>query len=146
MGSDKGLTNPFNRTESRLRRIDHTGSMTCEVDANRRIVLLTIKGTISLEDVLSVQAKVRASPGFDPAFHLLADVTQADLSEITPEIMRRLVDNRPADRSSRRAILVADDASFGLARMFQAFSEIAERGNQARVFRDRDEAMRWLAG
>lgn len=144
--SGEGFSNPSTRAELRLRRIFSPGSMRCEVDVQRRLVLVTFVGTIALQDALNAQGKARATPGFDPAFHVLVDITQADLSEITPDVIRRLVANRPADPSSRRAILVSDGASFGLARMFRAFSDLAGRGNEAEVFRERDEAIRWLTG
>ena len=142
--SGEGQGRPFSTPEFRLRRIFSPGSMNCWVDAERRIVVVAFVGTLSVQDALAAQEKVRATPGFDPSFHVLGDLTQADLSEITPDVIRRLVAAPPADRASRRALLVADDAAYGLARMFRAFAEIAGRGNRAEVFRDRDEAMRWL--
>jgi len=45
---------------------------------------------------------------------------------------------------SRRALVVPSDLGFGMARVFEQRS--GERRRDIRVFREIDEARRWLAG
>ena len=44
----------------------------------------------------------------------------------------------------RRAIVVADDAGYGMARMTELKSEFENPDSTVRVFRDYDAAVRWL--
>jgi hypothetical protein len=53
----------------------------------------------------------------------------------------------PPGGASRMAIVAPHDVSYGVSRMFQAFKEMNQRGTKkVAVFRDRAEAIAWLAG
>ena len=59
--------------------------------------------------------------------------------------VRELASRSPVlAHSSRRAIVAPSDLGFGMARMYGALRE--ESGGGVRVFRDLDEARRWVSG
>jgi hypothetical protein len=62
---------------------------------------------------------------------------------VTSAGVRALAD-RPLilSAASRRAVVVASDLAFGMARMYEILSE--KRGGGTRVFREYGEARRWV--
>lgn len=119
--------------------------LTYRIDRSLGLVVITYVGKIDVDEVLSKQAEMRALPEFDPDYASLFDYSAADLSEIDAVALRRIAAGTPFSSKARRAFLVRDEVSYGLLRMFQAFSEMAGRGDMVQVFLDRDEALRWLA-
>ena len=89
---------------------------------------------------------VGADPDFDPTFALIADFRAASLSEVTAFDIRRLAEEAPFGPDSPRALVVSDDANYGLARMFGAYSELAERKGPVEAFRDLETAWTWVEG
>jgi len=118
--------------------------LTYRIDRAQKLVLLTGSGELSAAEVLSVQQLLRDDPGFDPGFALLADyreVTQSDLDAVN---MRQIAANVPFDPAVRRAFVVRGEHNYGIARMFESFSDLAERGGRVRAFLDLEAAVRWL--
>ena len=125
-------------------RVASQGGMRCDVDDVRRIVVLTFRGTITLDLLRSEQAQAPMHPRFDPSFPILFDYTRAEVSGLGPEDVRRIAENSPIGPTTRRALLV-NDSAYALARLFRAHSQISGRGGEVEVFQDREEALRWLA-
>jgi len=81
---------------------------------------------------------------------VLWDMTRAEVAHVTPEILRRFIrkaaDLGQARRGGRTAVVAADDLAYGLARMSEALSDLAESPYSLQAFRSRGEAMVWLNG
>jgi len=114
-----------------------------KIDKERRLVMTTVFGVVTLADGLAHQEKLRKDPDFDPSFSQLMDFSHAAKIELTAEDVRTLAQQSIFSPDSRRAILVSGDLAFGLARMFEALREsFGEQG--IRVFRNLDEALDWV--
>ncbi len=61
---------------------------------------------------------------------------------MTVDGVRTMVDLNPWGRGSRRAAVAPSDLAFGLARMYEALTQL-EHG-EFQVFRTMNEAMEWL--
>ena len=120
-------------------------SITYQIDPALRLVIVTYIGKVTLQALAAAQAEARARPDFDPSFALLFDYTQADASEIDTAAVKRIASNTPFGPKAPRAFVVSDEVGYGLVRMFRAYSELAGRGDMVEAFRDRDEAIRWIA-
>ena len=120
-------------------------SITYHIDPALRLVVVTYVGKVTLATLAAAQAEARARPDFDPSFALLFDYTQADASEIDTAAVKRIAASTPFGPAAPRAFVVADEVGYGLVRMFRAYSELAGRGDMVEAFRDRDEAIRWIA-
>jgi hypothetical protein len=114
-----------------------------KIDKERRLVMSTAFGVVTMADGLAHQEKLRKDPDFDPSFSQLMDYTHVVKFEITAEDVRALAQQSVFSPDSRRAMLVRGDLAFGLARMFEALREdFGEQG--IRVFRNLDDALDWI--
>lgn len=124
---------------------DATPSISYDIDTALRLVVVTYVGKVTLETLAAAQAEARRRPDFDPSFALLFDYRRADASAIDTAAVKRIASSTPFGPSAPRAFVVADDVGYGLVRMFRAYSELAGHGDMVEAFRDRDEAIRWIA-
>jgi hypothetical protein len=114
-----------------------------KIDKERRLVLSTILGVITLADGLTQQEKLRNDPDFDPSFSQLMDYTHVVKFDFSTDDVRKFAQHSVFSSDSRRAMLVNGDLAFGLARMFETFREsLGEKG--IRVFRNLEEALDWV--
>jgi hypothetical protein len=114
-----------------------------KIDPVARLITLTVSGELGDEELLRLGDEVAKVPGLEPDFSLLIDLRQANGQNVTSAGVRKLV-ARPLvlSAASRRAVVVPSDLGFGMARMYEMLRE--DRGGAARVFRDYDEARRWV--
>ena len=114
-----------------------------KIDKERRLVMTTIYGVVTLADGLAQQEKLCNDPDFDPSFSQLMDYTHAVKFDFSTEDVRTFAQHSVFSPNSRRAILVSGDLAFGLARMFEVLREsFGEKG--IRVFRNLEEALDWV--
>jgi len=104
------------------------------------LVWSTWDGVVTLEDGLQHNDFLRADPDFHPAMRQLSDARGAESAVKGPDI-RGLARRSAFGPESRRAILVSDDAIFGVSRMYEARAQTA---GEVRVFRELSEALDWL--
>ena len=114
-----------------------------KIDKERRLVMSTGWGVLTLADSLAHQRKLLKDPDFDPSYSQLLDVTHVTDVDLSIEDIRGLAVTKVFSADSRRAILVNNDLQFGLSRMFEVFREgMGETG--IRVFRNLEEALEWI--
>jgi hypothetical protein len=116
-----------------------------KVDAAARVVLLTVSGLLGDAELMALSDVLAKNPEVTPDFSILIDLRQADGKTVTSAGVRAL-STQPMVLSpaSRRAVVVPSDLGFGMARMYEMLRE--GRGGGMRVFRDYDEARRWVEG
>ena len=90
-----------------------------------------------------MQRQLAAHPDFDPSYSQLLDMTQVTRLEIEADVVRRLAESTVFDPSARRAFVANSDAVYGFSRMFEILLESMGAGS-IKVFRSRDEALKWL--
>jgi hypothetical protein len=114
-----------------------------KIDKDRKLVMSTGSGVLTLADALAHQEKLSKEPDFDPSFSQLVDLTQVTNLEFSSVDVRRLAQKSSFSPTSRRAVLVGSDIVYGLSRMYEAFRSISgEKG--IRIFRDLNEALEWV--
>lgn len=112
------------------------------IDAAARVVTLTVSGDLGDAELLSLGNEVGEAPGLEPDFSLLIDLRQAQGQKVTSAGVYRLVERALVlAPTSRRAVVVPSDLGFGMARMYEM---LRTKGGAPRVFRDYDEAVRWV--
>jgi len=114
-----------------------------KIDKERRLVMSTGSGVLTLADLLGHQEKLLADSDFSPDFSQLWDLTHVTQVELTSKDVHRLAQRSIFSPDSRRAILVSRDLVFGLARMFEIYRDILGE-NGIRVFRNLDDALEWV--
>ncbi len=114
-----------------------------EIDTARHHVDSSGSGRVDVEEMLDHQRKLKADSRFHPDFNQLVDFTGVEKVDISPQDVARLADTVLFSPVSRRAIIASNPLIFGFSRMYGMYRELAgEKG--VRVFRTREEAMRWL--
>jgi len=103
-------------------------------------------GEVTIEEALEHFDEISADPRYEPGLDVLLDLVDCKSLPMADKV--RVASERVAADSSslrfgRMAIVVPSDALFGMLRMFHTLSETAF--NDAQIFRDRDQALQWLA-
>lgn len=116
-------------------------------DADRGVLLLTLEGEVSDEDLLKYARRAAGDESLPPGHDILVDARSAiPGGALQGQTLRRVADIfGREDRSpeeTRVALVASNDVAYGLSRMYQAFR--SESPIQLRVFREMDEARVWL--
>jgi hypothetical protein len=114
-----------------------------KIDKERRVVLSSGSGTLTLADAKAHQQRLANDPDFDPSLSQIADFTQFTQFDLSSEDIRQMAERSLFSPHSRRAFIVPNDFAFGLARMFEILRDLAgEKG--IRVCRSLEEALDWV--
>ena len=113
------------------------------IDRERGVLLTVFEGVVTLEEVKSIQAAVRADPQFDPKLKSLTDMTRLTMFTASSDQVRSVLSASPIDRESRRALITSPGLSYGFGRMAETMSGFVG-GPQTRTFSTEAEALEWL--
>ena len=120
-------------------------AVTYRIDAEKGIVRITVDGQPEPDEHAQVTRRWLADPDYVPGMAILLD-NRGRKHPSEPARVRQLADetlgSRITTRGIRVAIVVASDAEFGMARMYEAMA--ADSGMVIATFRDLDEAEAWL--
>jgi len=115
------------------------------IDAPKRRIATTVRGDVTIDDVLEHFDELSADSNYAPGLDVLLDLIDCKALWDADQI-RAVAAHATADlsrfRFGRLAIVTVSDVLFGTFRMFHAFSEGAF--SEAQIFRNRDEALKWL--
>jgi hypothetical protein len=113
-----------------------------KVDRIARVVTLTLAGDLDDAGLLALPEELEKIPELAPDFSLLIDLREASGSKVTSVGVRRLAERSLVlSVTSRRAVVVRTDLGFGMSRMYEM---LRKNHGATRVFRDYDEAWRWV--
>lgn len=113
------------------------------IDTAQGLIVSVGSGVLTDDDLLTHQEELRSDPAFQPWFRHLVDFRQSMTHAVTGRGVRRLTIAPALGKGSKRALLVADDAAFGLARMFQTLRD-EQPDEETAIFRDEAAALAWL--
>jgi hypothetical protein len=114
-----------------------------KIDKERRLVLTSGSGTLTLADANAHQQKLSKDPDFDCSFSQIADFTQFTKFDLSSDDIRQMAEMSLFSPQSRRAFIVPNDFAYGLGRMFQILRDLAgEKG--IHVCRSLEEALDWV--
>jgi hypothetical protein len=107
----------------------------------------TIEGPTSYEDVRTYLDGLLVDPGFRPGMPGLIDCRRVKSLFSISDLRKTAADAKLRPQlqvPGRAAVLASSNLIYGLLRMYEVFNE----GNPAeiRVFREPEEAVRWLRG
>jgi hypothetical protein len=116
------------------------------IDPLRGLVFTTASGVLTDDDILDLKRRLIGDPDFRPGLRELSDVRAVSDLQVSSEGVQRMIAHDEAQAGvldgHRLAIVASTDATFGMARMYQMFTEANLPG--VRVFRDYDAAARGL--
>ncbi len=115
---------------------------------------ITKNGYLTVHDVTGPVSEVEMYDALErfykqePSALLLWDMSQADVSHVTSEILQKFVKKSAelevSRQGGRTAVIASDDLQYGLAKMSVAFSEMELAPCSFHTFRTREEALQWL--
>ena len=116
------------------------------VEPGGRFVVVVPTDPSTIEEWRTAMTAILADPISSPSLTILID--RRNCEPVTAEFVTQMIDflaqHRAALSGSRRAILVSDDAGFGMGRMTELKSQLENPDSTARVFRNYEEAVLWL--
>src|SRR5262245_1189767 len=94
--------------------------VTLEFDSKQRLVVVTVTGVLTDQDLLEGYDQMVADPRFRSDYHQLVDLRGATGEAVTAQGVRALVGRDPEFApTSRRAIVIRSQLGFGMARMYE---------------------------
>ncbi len=118
-----------------------------ETDPATGIRSYTATGELTFAEVHETLRTVYEDVNFQPDAHVLWDLREARTNELSPEEVDRLADfvgqYWGTGGKSKAAFVTSRDVDFGMARMYEQMLAIRST-SVVKVFRDLDEARRWL--
>jgi hypothetical protein len=113
---------------------------TFKIDTTLRVVASLLEGTITDDDLISLQRGMRSHPDYSRHFHQILLVTRVSNLAVSAHGFQNIHDARVP--GTQWAIVAESGAPFGMARMFQTLRE----GPQSiEVFREMSKACEWLS-
>jgi hypothetical protein len=117
-----------------------------EINSTANLITLTATGKLAYNDVTAAFQERLKDPAYRPGMHLLLDGREA-IFDFTGSDVSSLVEFFEGRRDERgagfRFALVSKlDVTFAMGRVFEAYAE--KLPETIRVFRDFDEAKRWV--
>jgi hypothetical protein len=113
------------------------------IDAEQHLVRVRMWGALTQAEILTVVGRLIADPRCLPGFLQLIDLREASTAAVTGDHLRQIASS-DLDPASRRAFVVADPGTYGLARLFAARREMNRAPEQIAVFTNIAEAEAWL--
>ncbi len=118
--------------------------ITSQIDSSLGVIFSEFQGVVTAEDILAQVERFNTDPAFQPSFDHLVDTRGTTQFDVSGEGIRLVSTHSVFNEKSHRAIVVGKNETFGMARMYQLFREWYDKPDQVRVFRDMEEARRWL--
>jgi hypothetical protein len=107
------------------------------------MVTSRIWGVVTNDDVDRHNEQLRADPLFDPTYRQLADMSDVTSNRVTASNVQETARDQYFAPGTRRALVVSDDTTYGLCRMYGTHAE--SFGQVISVFRERRAAEEWLS-
>ncbi len=113
------------------------------IDVANGIVYSEARGRVTDDEMIDHQNRLRDDPAFRSDFRQLYDFRGVEAVAVTTSGVRRLAEGNVFGAGSRRAIVTAQEAVYGLVRMYQTLKD--QSPDVLRIFRDDiEEARTWL--
>ena len=114
------------------------------IDRDRRVVLSTASGALHYDEVREHQQQLLDDPNFDDQFDQLIDTTGVTSFHLSSEEVRVLASRRLFAQSSKRALVAATPAMYGIGRMMETYHHFLPDHPETGIFRTVEEAWAWL--
>lgn len=114
------------------------------IEREHRLVRTRVWGSVTFAEVLDHYVALRSRPDFDPSFNQLIDATDLVDAKIDAD-QAWYIGTRPLfSPGSKRALVVVNDAPYGVGRMLMSYREMAGTKENMLVTRDMKAALEFL--
>jgi len=118
-----------------------------DINPDKSLVVVVHEGVVLDKEFMSTYQALYRHDRFDYSYNLLVDLRRADSSARSTNALKgfaSFIQNQYANIKShpKVAVIATENISFGLARMYEAFSESVPW--DFKVFREASGALEWL--
>lgn len=119
--------------------------ITVKIVPENDLTIFTVEGDLSADEILAYSKKYYVD---NPTKLVLWDATKGSVSKITADDFRKIAKKMKIQTEKREggktAIVGKLDIDFGSARMYGAYADMEEIKISYNVFRNVDDAIKWL--
>jgi len=115
-------------------------SISFRIDPQLGVIFTVCSNQVTDAEVLNYLRALSQDAGYSPVYSHLIDCTQVTSFDVSADLTRSVAGKKLFSSRSKCAIVAPQDYIYGMARMF----ELQHRGC-VHVFRDLDDARKWLA-
>lgn len=108
----------------------------------KRLIVVSYTGVLTLEEVLVIRKKSSADPDFDSSFNVIDDISGVVSTAINFNEVSQIAGQSVSQQGVKRALVAVTDLQRGMAHMYQKMSESA--GHIFRIFESYDLALAWV--
>jgi len=109
-----------------------------------RLVVSTGTGRVTYDEIKARQDQTKGDPDFNSDFNQIVDLRAATTVDLTVDQARELASRNIFSPTSLRAFIATTPAVFGMGRMWESYTEIAQKTSQIRIFSNLLSAIDWL--
>jgi hypothetical protein len=118
--------------------------MKSSIDVGKRLVTTVAEGVLDLTTLIEHTDQLKADPHFDANFDQLADFSAVTNIHLSPGAIRYLAARSIFSPHSRRAAIAPNGLIFALGRVFESYRQLFSGTDEARIFRNKADALEWL--
>jgi hypothetical protein len=122
--------------------------ITYRIDPKRNLVIVEAKGVLHAEDYIEARTRLADDSRLLPGMDQLLDFRNVEQHDMTIELYSRFIGLERVLQERfgayRLAVVTRSDLHFGFTRMFMV--EMGSGSSNVRVFREMEEAEKWLFG
>ena len=112
------------------------------IDKKRQVIFARGWGTLTDQELLDYQQRLRVDPEYSLTHAEVLDLTQVEQAEVTSEGVQTLADDSEWIVGAKVAVIAPANVPFGMSRMYEMV--LKDEGLDYRVFRTKIEALNWL--
>ncbi|MFT6557145.1 hypothetical protein [Sneathiella sp.] len=112
------------------------------IDLSNGIIFSKGEGVLTTQEIRTHNKRLREDPDFDPNYNQLIEIRVTQFAIPEEDVKKIAAQEDIFSGQSKRAFVAETDYAFGMCRMLQIYSDSS--GAHSEVFRDMDEARRWL--
>ncbi len=118
-------------------------------DRKKKILIVTVGDTFTVEEFQTAMEEITRSTQYAPDIDALWDLRAMDFEKIDASYLQRIIQIRkqyPERKTARLAHIVSGDFAFGMMRMYQIYSDLAQNHLKQKVgvFKSISEGEEWL--
>lgn len=114
-----------------------------EIEPEKKLLKESFTGIITLQDLSKANSTVLAHPKFQQGMNILTDLRNGQISFGYQQMNQHIL-SLPNLHVAKQAFVVAGETEYGMIRMFMTLIENKSYFEEVELFRDMEEALRWL--
>lgn len=115
------------------------------LEREKDLTIISVSGLFSIDQIIAVVDQYYAS---EITQNLIYDLSRADMSSLKAHDFKRIISHARQymhlRKGGKTAFVLGSDLDFGLARMYETYSELKNHPIPQAVFKSLDQAMHWL--